>query len=76
MNYKELKIISVVIFILLMIILYNKFSNIKVCICTCGKQENKYAREFVGYYKKYGVDKIFIFDNNEENGERFESVIT
>ena len=51
-------------------------SNIKVSVCTCGKNENKYVREFVQYYKKYNVDKIFIYDNNEENGEKFESVIS
>jgi len=47
-------------------------SNIKVCVCTCGKKENKYIREFVKYYKKYDDDKIFIYDNNEENCEKFE----
>ena len=50
--------------------------KIKVCVCTLGKQENKYAREFVEHYKKYGVDKIFIYDNNDENDERFETVLS
>jgi len=49
--------------------------RIKVCICTVGKQENKYIREFVDYYEKYGVDKIFLYDNNDEDGENFEEVI-
>ena len=49
--------------------------KIKVCVCTLGKQENKYAREFVEHYKKYGVDKMYIYDNNDINGERFEEVL-
>lgn len=49
--------------------------DIKVCMCTVGKQENKYIREFVHYYEKYGIDKIFLYDNNDENGENFEEVI-
>ena len=40
-----------------------------------GKNENRYIKEFVEHYKKYGVDKIFIYDNNELNGERFEEVL-
>ena len=51
-------------------------TNNKTCICTLGKQENKYAREFVEYYKKLGVDKIYLYDNNNVNGERFEEVIS
>jgi hypothetical protein len=65
-------------------IVINKFSNpkilfnnkdIKVCICTIGKQENKYIKEFVEYYEKYGVDKIFLYDNNDLKGEHFEEII-
>ena len=52
-----------------------KQKQIKVCICTCGKEENKYIREFVEYYKNYGVDKIFLYDNNNKNGEHFEDVL-
>lgn len=52
-----------------------KDNNIKVCICTLGKNENKYAKEFVEFYKKLEVDKIFIYDNNDLLGEKFEEVI-
>ena len=31
--------------------------------------------EFIQYYKKYGIDKIFLYDNNEINGEKFQPVI-
>ena len=53
----------------------NYLNNIKVCLCTLGKNENKYIIEFVEYYKKYGVDKIILNDNNDVDGERFEKVI-
>ena len=49
--------------------------NLKICICTIGKEENKYIREFVKYYEKYGVDKIFLYDNNDINMEHFDDVI-
>lgn len=52
-----------------------KNANIKICICTLGKKENRYIREFVEYYKKLGVDKIFLYDNNNKKGEHFEEVI-
>ena len=60
----------------------NLFSNFinklksKVCICAIGKEENRYIKEFVEHYKKLGVDKIFLYDNNKKKGERFESVIS
>lgn len=49
--------------------------NLKVCICTIGKKENKYIREFVEYYQKLGVDKIYLYDNNDEKDEYFEDII-
>ena len=54
---------------------FAKLNKIKVCICTVGKLENLYVREYISHYIKYGVDKIFIYDNNDLNGERFENVI-
>ena len=53
----------------------NIIKNLKVCVCTLGKQENKYILEFVEHYKNYGVDKIYLYDNNDLNGEKFESII-
>jgi len=50
-----------------------KTSNI--CICSIGKNENLYVREFVDYYFNLGIDKIFIYDNNDINGEKFENVL-
>ena len=50
-------------------------SKINVCLCTLGKNENRYIREFVQHYEKYDVDKIFLYDNNDIDGERFEDII-
>ena len=49
--------------------------NIKICLCTPVKKENRYIREFVEFYEKYGIDKIFLYDNNNINGERIEPMI-
>ena len=49
--------------------------KIKVCLCTLGKNENRYIREFVQHYEKYDVDKIFLYDNNDIDAERFEDII-
>ena len=41
-------------------IIYKKtINNIKVCLCTIGKKENLYVKEYVDFYKNKGVDKIF-----------------
>ena len=47
----------------------------KVAVCSIGRLENRYIKEFVEYYKKLGVDKIFLYDNNYDGEEYFESVI-
>ena len=64
---------------LFIVFLYNKRkyeNNIKVCLCTIGKFENNYIREYIEHYKKYGVDKIFLYDNNDKNGEKFDYIIS
>ena len=62
------------IFFFIIIIVTIRYKK-KICICTLGKQENKYTREFIQFYEKFGVDKIFLYDNNYEDGERFDEVI-
>jgi hypothetical protein len=41
-----------------------------------GKGENLYTKEFINYYIKLGVDKIFIYDDNDPNTEKFSDVIS
>ena len=49
--------------------------KLKFALCTIGKLENLYARDFIIYYLELGIDKIYIYDNNEINGEIFEDVV-
>lgn len=65
-NYKNNQIIN-----------YNKNSSyrLKVAICIIVKQENIYIKEFVNYYNKLGIKKIFIYDNNEINGENLKDIL-
>ena len=53
----------------------NKDKNIKICLCSIGKKENLYAKEYVNHYQKIGYNHIYIYDNNDENGEKFEDVL-
>ena len=44
-------------------------------MCTPAKEENKYIKEFIEHYKNYGVDKIFLYDNNDIDGEKFDDIL-
>ena len=48
----------------------------KICICTLGKEENLYVREYLEHYFNLGINKVYISDNNDINGEKFEDVIS
>lgn len=48
----------------------------KIALCSIAKLENDYIRHFVDYYKNLHFDKIFLYDNNDPGGERFEEVIS
>ena len=37
----------------------------KVYVCALAKNEHLYINEWVNHYVKLGVDKIFIFDNDD-----------
>ena len=47
----------------------------KIALCCIAKLENEYIRFFVEYYKNLHFDKIYLYDNNDLDGERFEKVI-
>ena len=60
--------------------LINDYSNkqkfLNICICSIAKNENLYVKEFVEYYKNLGIDKIFLYDNNDIEGEKFDKILS
>jgi len=79
-NHSQKFIIFFLIFILIIFcdfhfIKIKSKKLLKICLCVIGKRENRYVKEFVEHYKKIGYNKIFIYDNNEINDEKFEDVI-
>ena len=89
-KYKKLNIKKLFAFLKINIILFNliniyfhllikakfiKISPTKVGLCVICKEENLYIKEFIKYYKNLGYNHIFLYDNNEINGEKLEDVI-
>jgi hypothetical protein len=75
-NRFKISIKKIFILLLLIIILvFSKKPNIKVALCTMGKQENLYVKEFINYYNKLGIDNIFIYDDNDINSEKISDMI-
>ena len=54
---------------------FTSLSSIKVGLCIICKDENLYIKEFIEHYKNIGYNHIFIYDNNDINGERLEDII-
>lgn len=80
MNNLIIFIIKSLIFFNLLIYIINlvnnkKIKEIKVCLCSIGKNENLYVKEFINHYKELGYNHIFIYDNNDINGERFSDAL-
>ena len=72
---KRLLFLILLYFIIVYLKKIGEIKSIKVCLCTIGKNENNYVIEFIEHYKKYSFDKIFIYDNNDLEGERFENIL-
>ena len=62
---------------------YNFFFNTKeyssiiynTILCTIVKNENLYIKEFVEHYLAIGINKIIVYDNNEEKGEKLNQIL-
>ena len=79
--YKEklilLSILIILIFFSLKSILKTsrKKQEIKVALCTMGKNENLYIKEFIEYYIKLDINHIFIYDDDDPGEENISKVI-
>ena len=49
--------------------------SLNICICTYIKNQNLYINEFIQFYQNIGVNKFFLYDNNDENGETFNDLV-
>lgn len=77
---KEKNIKMAIKFLIIFISLYLILKPIykikdECCMCAIAKEENRYIKEFVDYYKAYDLKKIYLYENNEINGEKFDDVI-
>ena len=62
-NKKKYNLIILKSFLIFLLYILNQHEKVKklksgICICTLAKEENRYIREWVQHYEKYGVDKI------------------
>ena len=77
-NYKKKKILLILVYCYIFIDFYKNYKikkDIKVAICTMGKMENLYINEFVDYYSKLGIDRIFIYDDNDPGTEKISDAL-
>ena len=76
-NMTKILIIFILDISLIVIILIKKMirSKIRVCLCAIIKDENKYIIHFIEHYKNLGYDHMYIYDNNDINGENVKKVI-
>ena len=75
MKKKKKLIIIFIFFLFALLKIRNELRDIKIALCTMGKMENLYVNEFIDYYIKLGVEKIFIYDDNLPETEDFSDAI-
>ena len=74
-NYKFqiFKSIIIILFNIISLIIQDK--KTRICLCTIGKKENLYAKEYVNHYKMLGYNHIYIYDNNNIKSENFSEIL-
>ena len=75
---RRIKIIIIYLFVFVYIVYIKYFTiqkDLRVCLCSPTQKENRYLKEFVEHYKGYNLDKIYLYDNNDIDGEKFDDVI-
>ena len=71
-KYVIKKILFILILKISLIMIKQKKNTFKgVAMCVIAKNENLYINEFINYYKKLGINKIYLYDNNDIFGENF-----
>ena len=85
-SMKKVSYKSIIILILLLIIYLSCSIELKkleaeknykyfFCFSSIGKLENNYVKELINYYKKLGVNKFILGDNNDKDSERLSDVL-
>ena len=77
--FKAKKLYNYNILIFLLTLIYFNFldkNKTIIAICVIAKQENRYIKEFVNYYRKLKKTKIYLYVNKELNGENFEDILS
>ena len=75
MLFKLLILILFLIYFKIYIFQKNLIINKDIALCVIAKNENLYIKEFVEYYKNLGIKKIYLYDNNDINGENFNIIL-
>ena len=76
MLFKLLILILLLLYFVKIYIFQKKLKiNKDVALCVIAKNENLYIKEFVEYYKNLGIKKIYLYDNNDINGENFNDIL-
>ena len=68
--------LNILFFFILIYINFLNEKKTKTSICLIVKQENRYIKEFINYYRKLKINKIFVYDNNDLNGEHLEDILS